>query len=144
MVAYLNPTHKRYGGMTKSFFLKKKKEIENFMFVLKPVMVQFPFTLPTRLPLKQKYRMINKLLCDEPNYTRILIGSYIWSIGRQTLRDVTIDNILFFIVSNKYISCCYFFCPVIDHKRRQHVVRTSVTHPAAFRVPLFCSYPIFT
>ena len=114
------------------------------MFVLKPVMVQFPFTLPTRLPLKQKYRMINKLLCDEPNYTRILIGSYIWSIGRQTLRDVTIDNILFFIVSNKYISCCYFFCPVIDHKRRQHVVRTSVTHPAAFRVPLFCSYPIFT
>lgn len=45
------------------------------MFVLKPVMVQFPFTLPTRLPLKQKYRMINKLLCDEPNYTRILIGS---------------------------------------------------------------------
>ena len=56
------------------------------MFALKPVMVQFPFTLPTRLPLKQKYRMINKLLFDEPNYTRILIGSYIWSIGRQTLR----------------------------------------------------------
>lgn len=73
------------------------------MLVLKPVMVQFPFTLPTRLPLKQKYRMINKLLCDEPNYTRILIGSL---IGRR-LDDVTINNILFFVVSNKYISCCY-------------------------------------
>ena len=35
-------------------------------------------------------------------------------------------------------------CSVIDHRRRQNVVRTSVTHSAAPRVPLFCSYHILT
>ena len=35
-------------------------------------------------------------------------------------------------------------CSVIDHKRRQNVVRTSVTHSATPRVPLFCSYHILT
>ena len=33
-------------------------------------------------------------------------------------------------------------CSVIDHRGRQNVVRTSVTHSAAPRVPLFCSYYI--
>ena len=32
-------------------------------------------------------------------------------------------------------------CLVIDHRERQHVVRTSVTHLA---VSLFCSYHILT
>ena len=32
-------------------------------------------------------------------------------------------------------------CLVIDHRGRQHVVRTSMTHLA---VPLFCSYHILT
>ena len=35
-------------------------------------------------------------------------------------------------------------CSVIDHRRRQNVVRTSVTHSATPRVPLFCSYHILT
>ena len=35
-------------------------------------------------------------------------------------------------------------CSVIDHRGRQNVVRTSMTHSAAPRVPLFCSYHIFT
>ena len=35
-------------------------------------------------------------------------------------------------------------CSVIDHRRRQNVVRTSVTHSATPRVPLFCSYQILT
>ena len=35
-------------------------------------------------------------------------------------------------------------CSVIDHRERQNVVRTSVTHSAAPRVPLFCSYHILT
>ena len=35
-------------------------------------------------------------------------------------------------------------CSVIDHRGRQNVVRTSVTHPAAPRVPLFCSYHILS
>ena len=33
---------------------------------------------------------------------------------------------------------------VVDHKGRQNVVRTSVTHSASPRVPLFCSYQILT
>ena len=35
-------------------------------------------------------------------------------------------------------------CSVIDHRERQNVVRTSVTHSAALRMPLFCSYHILT
>ena len=35
-------------------------------------------------------------------------------------------------------------CSVRDHRGRQNVVRTSVTHSAAPRVPLFCSYHILT
>ena len=35
-------------------------------------------------------------------------------------------------------------CSVIDHRGRQNVVRTSETHSAAPRVPLFCSYHILT
>ena len=35
-------------------------------------------------------------------------------------------------------------CSVIDHRGRQNVVRTSVTHSATPRVPLFCSYHILT
>ena len=30
-----------------------------------------------------------------------------------------------------------YVCSVIDHRRRQNVIRTSVTHPATPRVPLF-------
>ena len=33
---------------------------------------------------------------------------------------------------------------VIDHRRRQNVVKTSVTQSATPRVPLFCSYHILT
>ena len=34
-------------------------------------------------------------------------------------------------------------CSVIDHRGHQNVVRTSVTHLAAPRVPLFCSYNVW-
>jgi len=37
-----------------------------------------------------------------------------------------------------------YICLVIDHGGRQNVVRTSVTHSAIARVPLFCSYHILT
>ena len=35
-------------------------------------------------------------------------------------------------------------CSVIDHRGRQNLVRTSVTHSAALRLSLFCSYQILT
>ena len=37
-----------------------------------------------------------------------------------------------------------YVCSVIDHRGRQNVVRTSVTHSAAPCMPLFCSYHILT
>ena len=50
--------------------------------------------------------------------------------------------ILFYIKQIDSALLC--FCSVIDHKGRQNVVRTSVTHSAAPRVPLLCSYHILT
>ena len=35
-------------------------------------------------------------------------------------------------------------CSVIDHRRRQNVVKTTVTHSPAARVPLLCFYDILT
>ena len=35
-----------------------------------------------------------------------------------------------------------YVCSVIDHRGRQNVVRTLVTHLAVPREPLFCSYHI--
>ena len=35
-------------------------------------------------------------------------------------------------------------CSVIDHRGRQNVVRTSVTHSSVPHVPLFCFYHILT
>ena len=69
------------------------------------------------------------------------------------LEDRRIDDVIvktFF----PYILILYFIkqidsnlpciCSVIDHRGRQNVVKTSVTHSAAPRVPLFCSYHILT
>ena len=35
-------------------------------------------------------------------------------------------------------------CSVIDHRGRQNVVKTTVTHSPATRVPLLCFYDILT
>ena len=48
---------------------------------------------------------------------------------------------IFSVNFNSMLPCV---CSVIDHRGRQNVVRTSVTHSAAPRVPLFCSYHILT
>ena len=37
-----------------------------------------------------------------------------------------------------------WFCSVIDHRRRQNVIKTSVTHSTAACVPLLCFYHILT
>ena len=86
----------------------------------------------------EKFVLYNKL-----SYARILIGSH------DLLEDRRIDDIIiktFLILYYiKQIDCklpCV--CSVIDHRGRQNVVRTSVTHSAAPRVPLFCSYHILT
>ena len=74
------------------------------------------------------------------SYAHILIGSHLWSIGRQMTSSLKLFLILYYIKQiDSKLPCV---CSVIDHRGRQNVVRTSVTHSAAPRVPLFCSYHI--
>ena len=62
---------------------------------------------------------------------------------RVTLKYFEIKKAFRYYI-NKKIPCCRVSHSVMDHRRRQNVVRTSVTHSAAPRVPLFCSYHILT
>ena len=41
-------------------------------------------------------------------------------------------------------SMLLWVCSVIDHRRRQNVIKTSVTHSTAACVPLLCFYHILT
>ena len=69
-------------------------------------------------------------------------------LSYDLLEDRCIDDVIvktFFILYyikqiDSKLPCV---CSVIDHRGRQNVVRTSVTHSAAPHVPLFCSYHIF-
>ena len=95
-------------------------------------------------------------LYNKPSYARGLIGSHLWSIGGQTYRIYS--TIIPYIWYNNWaMTSCHLnsyidpslkfieqidsklpcICSVIDHRGRQNVVRTSVTHSAAPCVPLF-------
>ena len=54
------------------------------------------------------------------------------------------QSVRFIFYRHKITSVLFSCLSVIDHRGRQNVVRTSVTHSAAPRVPLFCSYHILT
>ena len=102
-------------------------------------------------------------LYNKPSYARVLISSHLWSIGGQTYR-IYGTIILYRWYNNWAMTSCHInsyidpslkfieqidskllcVCSVIDHRGRQNVVRTSVTHSAAPHVPLFCSYHILT
>ena len=58
--------------------------------------------------------------------------------------DVIIKTFLILYDIKPIDSKLLCICSVIHHRGRQNVVRTSVTHSAAPRVPLFCSYHILT
>lgn len=76
-------------------------------------------------------------LHNKERYARICY--YLWSIGEQT-DDVTINNI--FLRQRQRDPMLPWACSVTDHRRRQNVEKSSVTHSAGPCVPLFCSYPI--
>jgi len=60
------------------------------------------------------------------NYSHSLIGFYLWSIGGQTHIDDVINIFLtFFTVIKQIDSMLPCICSVIDHRRRQNVVRPS-------------------
>ena len=58
--------------------------------------------------------------------------------------DIIIKTFLILYYIKQIDSKLPCVCSVIDHRGRQNVVRTSVTHSAAPCVPLFCSYHILT
>ena len=60
----------------------------------------------------------------------------------RRIDDVIIKTFKIFYYINQIDSKLSCVCSVIDHRGCQNVVRTSVTHSAAPRVPLFCSYHI--
>ena len=62
----------------------------------------------------------------------------------RCIDDVIIKIFLILYYIKQIDSKLPCICSVIDHRGRQNVVRTSVTHLAAPRVPLFCFYCIFT
>ena len=63
-----------------------------------------------------------------------------WRTDVLTMSSLKLFLILYYIKQiDSKLSCV---CSVIDHRGCQNVVRTSVTHSAAPRVPLFCSYRI--
>ena len=71
-------------------------------------------------------------------------GSYWWSIRRYTvIYNVTINNIFFYNTKQKYFMLPSF-CSVVDEIWSKNVVRTSATHSALPRVPLFRSHHILT
>ena len=60
------------------------------------------------------------------------------------IKGIFFPYILVFYYIKQIDSMFPCVCSVIDHRGRQNVVRTLVTHLAALRVPLFCSYHILT
>ena len=65
----------------------------------------------------------------------------------RTLRErkklLCVPSLIFYYIKqiDSMLPC---ICPVIDHRRRQNVVRTSVTHLAIASCATFCSYHILT
>ena len=74
------------------------------------------------------------------NYARVLIGSY---LEDRRIYNFTIDNILLFYHIKQLDSMLLWICKVTDHKRRQNVVRTSLTYSASPRVSFFLFLPHF-
>ena len=62
----------------------------------------------------------------------------------RCIDDIIINTFLILYYIKQIDSKLLCVCSVIDHRWCQNVVRTSVTHSAAPRVPLFCSYHILT
>lgn len=74
------------------------------------------------------------------NYKRVLIDSFLWSIGGLTPRWHHREQYFAFLSQKKKIdSMLLGVCiAVINHRRRQNVVRKSVIHSAALCMPLSC------
>ena len=66
-----------------------------------------------------------------------IIHVFWWVLTYNLFKDRQADDV------NKKIWLPWF-CTIKDHRTRQNVVRTSVTHSAPPQMPLFCSYHVVT
>ena len=89
-------------------------------------------------------------LCPNLNYIISSVMHAFWLVltydllEDRCIDDVIIKTFLILYYIKQIDSKLPCVCSVIDHRGRQNVVRTSVTHSAPPRVPLFCSYHILT
>ena len=86
--------------------------------------------------------MICQYLYNKLSYARIFIGSHLWSIGGQTIDDVIIKT---FFNSLLYKTNRFQVAVRLFSNRSQRTSKcgkniSAVTHSAAPRMPLFCSY----
>ena len=63
-------------------------------------------------------------------------------VAKFEMKRLFLQYILILYYIKQVDSMLLCVCSVTDHRGRQNVLRTSVTHSAAPRVPLFCSYHI--
>ena len=61
-------------------------------------------------------------------------------VAKFEIKRLSVPHILILYYIKQTDSLLPFVCSVIDHRGRQNEVRRSVTHSAAPRVPLFCSF----
>ena len=126
------PTSRVFGNRTQHNDLNLN--ISNQSPVIKPVR-------PTWNKSNENYTISSVM------HTFWLVLTYDLLEGRR-MDDIIIKTFLPYSLIFHYIiqmdSKLPYFCSVIDHRGRQNVVRTSVTHSVAPRVPLFCSYHVLT
>ena len=82
-------------------------------------------------------------LCNELNYLRVLIGSFIITydiLEGRCIYDITNNNLCFFNIKQIHFMSPWV-CSVITQRRSQIVAKTSVTHSAASCVLLFLFSP---
>ena len=74
-------------------------------------------------------------------------GGRRWQVKVFCWGEVALSESLLFLVCTLYKTKRFhttMVCSVTDHRRRQNVVKTPLTHSPAARVPLFCFYHIVT
>ena len=100
---------------------------------------------PLLLPLRPHVTIIIRYYIKRPSNARILVGFHSWTVEGQTFRWRHYQQ---YFASLSYHpkpkgSTLSSVWSETNHSRRQNVVRTSVTHSAVLRVPLFFYLPFF-
>ena len=99
--------------------------------------VSSPRFSPPPPPFRPRVTIIIRYYIKRPSNARILVGFHSWTVEGQTFRWRHHPQNFALLSSKPKGSTLSSVCSETDHSRRQNVVRTSVTHSAVLRVPLF-------